>query len=85
MRKALMALATSAILALGAISASGTAEARGRQAFASRLFAVASGYTYGPGYYGSGPGFGAYVPPYYSPYYYDQYYPVYYGCRSGRC
>jgi hypothetical protein len=84
MRKASVVFATAAILGLGAVSESGTAEARGRHVFGSQLLAVASGYTYGPGYYGSGPGFGAYVPPYYGEYYYDRYSPVYYGCRYRR-
>jgi hypothetical protein len=77
-------VATVAILGLGAVSMSGTAEARGRHAFGNHLFVVASGYAYGPGYYGSGPGFGAYVPPYYGEYSYDRYFPGYYGCRYRR-
>jgi hypothetical protein len=81
MRTASLVLTTAAILGLGAVSASGAAEASGRHAFGSRLLAVASGYTYGPGYYGSGLGFGAYVPPHYGEYY-DL--PVYCGCRYRR-
>jgi hypothetical protein len=81
MRTASLVLTTAAILGLGAVSASGAAEASGRYAFGSRLLAVASGYSYGPGYYGSEPGFGAYVPPRYGEYY-DL--PVYCGCRYRR-
>jgi hypothetical protein len=84
MRRASVVFATAAILGLGAVSESGTAEARGRHASGSQLFAIASGYGYGPGYYGSGPAFGAYVPPYYGEYYSDRYLPAYYGCRSRR-
>jgi hypothetical protein len=80
-RTASLVLTTAAILGLGAVYASGAAEASGRHAFGSRLLAAASGRTYGPGYFGSGPGFGAYVPPHYGEYY-DL--PVSCGCRYRR-
>jgi hypothetical protein len=85
MRKASVVLAAAAVLGLGVVSESSTAEARGRHGYGGQLFVVASGYAYGPSYYGSGPGFGAYVPPsYYAAYYYDRSFPAYYGCRYRR-
>jgi hypothetical protein len=81
MRTALLFLITAAILGVGAVSASGATEVCGRHAFGSRLLAVASGYGYRPGYYGSGLGFGAYVPPHYGEYY-DPSEP--HGCRYRR-